>query len=83
MLKSDEGTTVSYWEATQQLIAGEPDALPTGTDICIVGGGIAGLTAAYLLSQAGREVVVIDDGLIGGGETCRTTAHLEIGRAHV
>jgi glycine/D-amino acid oxidase-like deaminating enzyme/nitrite reductase/ring-hydroxylating ferredoxin subunit len=45
-------------------------------DVCIVGAGIAGLTTAYLLSQEGRSVVVLDDGPIGGGETGRTTAHL-------
>jgi glycine/D-amino acid oxidase-like deaminating enzyme/nitrite reductase/ring-hydroxylating ferredoxin subunit len=50
--------------------------LPSETDVCIIGGGIAGLTTAYLLTKAGRKVTVIDDGLIGGGETCRTTAHL-------
>ena len=42
-------------------------------DVCVVGGGISGLTAAYFLAKAGRHVVVID---AGGGETRRTTAHL-------
>ena len=46
------------------------------TDVCIIGAGIAGLTTAYLLSQEGRSVVVLDDGPIGGGMTGRTTAHL-------
>jgi glycine/D-amino acid oxidase-like deaminating enzyme/nitrite reductase/ring-hydroxylating ferredoxin subunit len=42
----------------------------------VVGAGIAGLTTAYLLTRAGKAVVVIDDGPIGNGETGRTTAHL-------
>lgn len=46
------------------------------TDVCIVGGGIAGMTTAYLLANEGRSVVVLDDGAIGGGMTGRTTAHL-------
>ncbi len=46
------------------------------TSVCIVGAGIAGMTTAYLLARAGRAVVVIDDGAIGGGETGRTTAHI-------
>ncbi|MFL6373879.1 MAG: FAD-dependent oxidoreductase [Pyrinomonadaceae bacterium] len=75
MQKSDEGRTVSLWEATGTLIDGKA-VLPTKTGTCIVGGGIAGLTTAYLLTKAGQQVIVIDDGLIGGGETCRTTAHL-------
>ncbi|NUP11871.1 MAG: FAD-dependent oxidoreductase [Polyangiaceae bacterium] len=44
--------------------------------MCIVGGGIAGLTCAYLLLSEGRHVTLLDDGPIGGGETARTTAHL-------
>lgn len=45
-------------------------------DVCIVGAGIAGLSAAYELIRGGRSVVVLDDGAIGSGETGRTTAHL-------
>lgn len=76
MLKSDEGKTVSLWEATGDLIKRSPAADNIETDVCIVGGGIAGLTTAYLLGERGYKVAVVDDGLIGGGETCRTTAHL-------
>jgi Rieske Fe-S protein len=45
-------------------------------DVCVIGGGIAGLTTAYLLTQAGKAVIVVEDGGIGSGETGRTTAHL-------
>src|SRR5688572_24720553 len=45
-------------------------------DVCVVGAGIAGITTAYLLSREGKSVVVLDDGMVGGGETGRTTAHL-------
>jgi len=31
---------------------------------------------SVLLAQAGRRVVVLEDGAVGGGETGRTTAHL-------
>jgi glycine/D-amino acid oxidase-like deaminating enzyme len=34
------------------------------------------MTTAYLLGRAGKSVVVLDDGPIGGGMTGRTTAHL-------
>ena len=77
MLKSDEGRTTSFWEATAPLIERESQTdLPAEADVCIIGGGIAGLTTAYLLANAGQRVIVLDDGLIGGGETCRTTAHI-------
>jgi glycine/D-amino acid oxidase-like deaminating enzyme/nitrite reductase/ring-hydroxylating ferredoxin subunit len=45
-------------------------------DVCVVGAGMAGIMTAYLLTRAGRRVIVLDDGPIGGGETGRTTAHL-------
>ncbi|HKR74868.1 MAG TPA: FAD-dependent oxidoreductase [Candidatus Nitrosocosmicus sp.] len=45
-------------------------------DIVIVGGGIAGLSTAYILSKKGKSVVVIEDGFIGSGETGHTTAHI-------
>lgn len=46
------------------------------TDILVIGGGISGLSVAYCLALEGREVVIIEDGFIGSGETGRTTAHL-------
>jgi glycine/D-amino acid oxidase-like deaminating enzyme len=42
-------------------------------DVAIVGGGITGLTAAYLLCQSGLSVVVLEKDTIGGGTTGRTT----------
>src|SRR5437588_8276476 len=45
-------------------------------DVCVIGAGIAGISTAYLLGRDGRRVIVIDDGVVGGGETGRTTAHL-------
>ena len=48
----------------------------TSADIVVVGAGIAGLSVAYEFARAGRSVVVLDRGPIGGGMTARTTAHL-------
>jgi len=45
-------------------------------DVVVIGGGIAGLSAAFELSEAGRSVVLVDRGPLGGGMTGRTTAHL-------
>lgn len=41
----------------------------------VVGAGIAGLSTAYLLGQAGKQVV-LEDGELASGESGRTTAHL-------
>lgn len=45
-------------------------------DVCVVGGGIAGLSTAYMLSEAGKSVAVIDDGGLCEGMTQYTTGHL-------
>jgi glycine/D-amino acid oxidase-like deaminating enzyme/nitrite reductase/ring-hydroxylating ferredoxin subunit len=45
-------------------------------DVCVVGGGITGLTAAYLLKQEGRRVAVVEKSQCGDSETGHTTAHL-------
>jgi glycine/D-amino acid oxidase-like deaminating enzyme len=46
------------------------------TDVAIVGGGIAGLTTAYLLSNAGVKVTVLEARTIGSGTSGYTTAHI-------
>lgn len=45
-------------------------------DVCIVGGGIVGLTTAYLLARAGLDVVLLEAHTLGSGESGRSTAHL-------
>jgi glycine/D-amino acid oxidase-like deaminating enzyme/nitrite reductase/ring-hydroxylating ferredoxin subunit len=45
-------------------------------DVVVVGGGITGLTTAYLLKETGCRVAVVDQRSIGGGETAHTTAHV-------
>ncbi len=45
-------------------------------DVAIVGGGIAGVTTAHLISKSGKSVALLEDGYIGSGETGRTTAHI-------
>jgi glycine/D-amino acid oxidase-like deaminating enzyme len=42
-------------------------------DVAIVGGGIAGLTTAYLLKQKGLKVVVLEEKTVASGVTGHTT----------
>src|SRR6201989_3304852 len=69
-------TSKSLWMS----IAVAPKAVPVKgnerCDVAVVGSGIAGVSTAYELSQRGRSVIVIDRGLIAGGMTARTSAHL-------
>lgn len=46
------------------------------TDVAIIGGGMAGLLAAYRLSSLGKSVVLLDKGEIGSGATAATTAFI-------
>lgn len=46
------------------------------TDVAIIGAGITGITAAYLLSQEGLKVTVIDASEILNGTTGHTTAKI-------
>lgn len=45
-------------------------------DVCVVGAGLSGLSVAYNLVLEGHSVAVLESGLVGGGMTERTTAHL-------
>ena len=49
--------------------------------IAVVGAGLAGLSAAYELVQAGAEVAVLESERRAGGVI--VTERPEIGRAHV
>lgn len=71
----ESGQTTSVWMGTP-VPSFAPLTTDIETDVCVIGAGIAGLTTAYLLTQAGKSVVIVDDGPVGDGQTARTTAHL-------
>ncbi len=74
-MEQNSGSTESVWLNSANFPPS--DALTeTECDVCIVGGGVAGLSCAYQLCQEGVSVILVDDGPLAGGETCRTTAHL-------
>ena len=75
-MNTDNGRTVSVWMRTGDTPRGGKLTADTEADMVVVGAGIAGMTTAYLLAREGKRVVVLDDGPVAGGETCRTTAHL-------
>jgi glycine/D-amino acid oxidase-like deaminating enzyme/nitrite reductase/ring-hydroxylating ferredoxin subunit len=66
----------SLWSDTSLAEAFPPLKGQIEVDVLVVGGGITGLTTAYLLKQAGIRVAVVDQKKIASGETAHTTAHL-------
>lgn len=66
----------SFWQATAPAREFAPLDRTLRVDVLVVGGGICGVTAAYLLSKTGRAVALVERDRIGGGETAHTTAHV-------
>lgn len=75
-MKPESGKSLSIWAAGFNVPEFEALKNDIDTDVCVIGGGITGLTTAYLLSLEGKKVTLADDGNIGGGESGRTTAHI-------
>ena len=74
--RTDSGRTLSIWMSTEVPPCCEPLPEHSRCDVCVIGAGIAGLSVAYELVRENVDVLVIDDGPVGGGATGRTTAHL-------
>lgn len=68
--------SVSQWSATVQMPEFSPLRQNMSTEVCVVGGGIGGLTTAYLLMKEGKSVCILESFELGSGQTARTTAHL-------
>ncbi|MFD8717984.1 FAD-dependent oxidoreductase [Streptomyces sp. NPDC059629] len=76
-MNAQEGLRGSYWiETAPGGEAAPPPAGDISVDVAVVGGGMAGLSAAWELARRGREVAVLEAGRIAGGVTGYTTAKL-------
>lgn len=69
-----------YWLETAEpayaALAGDLDV-----DVAVIGAGITGAAAAYLLKQAGMTVALVEQNAIGYGATGYTTAKLTVGHS--
>jgi glycine/D-amino acid oxidase-like deaminating enzyme/nitrite reductase/ring-hydroxylating ferredoxin subunit len=68
--------TKPYWSETAEVPKFLPLRRDLEVDVTVIGGGIMGITAAYLLTKAGAKVALIERDRLCGGETAHTTAHL-------
>jgi glycine/D-amino acid oxidase-like deaminating enzyme/nitrite reductase/ring-hydroxylating ferredoxin subunit len=68
--------TTSYWSDSVSLPRFSKLERDVSVDVAVIGGGITGITAAYLLKKAGHKVTLIERGRCGGFDTTNTTAHL-------
>jgi glycine/D-amino acid oxidase-like deaminating enzyme/nitrite reductase/ring-hydroxylating ferredoxin subunit len=65
-----------FWRESVQLPVFPKLGQNIKTDVAVVGGGIAGLTTAYLLAKGGKKVALIDAGRLVNGTTGHTTAKI-------
>lgn len=70
----------SYYAATSHAT---PDAAPLAgearADVCIIGGGYSGLSAALHLARAGVRVVLVEQALLGWGASGRNGGQIHVG----
>lgn len=70
------GKATSLWLDTALDISFPTLSGTVDVDVAVIGGGIAGITAASLLKAAGRTVALIDAGRLLQGVTGQTTAKI-------
>lgn len=75
-MKHSLPATTPFWTTTAEVARYSALAADDAVDVVVVGGGITGLTAAYLLSRASKRVVVLERDRCGNVDTGHTTAHL-------
>src|SRR5688572_31123121 len=75
-IANDSGSTISTWMSERVPSFDTEIAEDEHPDVCVIGAGIAGLSVALPLVQDGLDVLVLDQGPVGGGQTARTSAHL-------
>lgn len=73
---SVHGTNTSYWMDTTATTSYDRLEATEKVETAILGGGIVGITAAYHLTRAGRNVAVLERDRVVTGTTGHTTAKL-------
>lgn len=80
MLPADSAYPTTYYVDTAEALENMPrlegEIRP---DVCVIGAGITGLSAALYLAEQGRSVVVLEAKRIGWGATGRSIGHIHSG----
>lgn len=75
------GTHVeSYYAATRvELVTATPLTDSASCDVCVVGGGFTGLSAALHLARRGARVILLEQALLGWGASGRNGGQVHVG----
>jgi ribulose 1,5-bisphosphate synthetase/thiazole synthase len=74
-MASAKNDTSPYWLSSSTFPQFAKLADNAQADV-VVGGGITGLTAAYLLAKSGKRVILLERGRCAASDTGHTSAHL-------
>lgn len=69
---------ISIWKATAKESYFSTLDKNLSVDVVIIGGGITGITCAYLLSLSGKSVVVLESNKIGEVKWTQVIGHWKV-----
>src|SRR5437762_10485 len=65
-----------YWNDAARIRCFRPLTRSLSVDVAVIGGGITGITTAYLLTKSGANVALLERDRFASADTGHTSAHL-------